>query len=218
MPVLQKAKDERFAQESAQGKSNDEAYVLAGFKSNRAAAWRKRQQGDIKQRIEELLDRRHSIDEQATERAIQKLAISKETVLGELAKIGFANMQDYMTVGPDGSPTLNFKDLTRDQAAALVEVTVEEFRDGRTDSREVRRVKFKLADKRSALVDLGKHLGLFIERVEVGDPGAWARMTDTELDQDLIDQAGKLGIPKQALAGLLTWEPPVEPEDDGEAK
>jgi len=31
---------------------------------------------------------------------------------------------------------------------------------------KVRRVKFKLADKRAALVDLGKHLGLFKDRIE----------------------------------------------------
>jgi hypothetical protein len=35
-------------------------------------------------------------------------------------------------------------ELTRDQAAALVEVTVEDFKDGRGEnSRDVRRVKFK---------------------------------------------------------------------------
>ncbi len=50
--------------------------------------------------------------------------------------------------------------LTR--AAALQEVTVEDFTEGRgEDKRDVRRVKFKLYDKRAALVDLGRHLGMF---------------------------------------------------------
>lgn len=97
-----------------------------------------------------------------------KSGITAERIVAELAKLGFANMADYMRTGRDGDPTLNFADLTRDQAAALQEVTVDDFVDGRgEDARDVRRVKFKLADKRAALVDLGKHLGMFTERQSV---------------------------------------------------
>lgn len=204
MPALLNARHEQFVRALAQGKTADDAYVLAGYAANRGNAASLKKREYIQKRLAELLERRDTIEEQATERAIAKLAITKEAVLRELAKIGFANMQDYMTVGPDGAPTLNFKDLTREQAAALVEITVEEFRDGRTDSREVRRVKFKLADKKGALVDIGKHLGMFIERHEVGDPGEWARMSDAELNGSLAEQARALGLPETAIAGLLT--------------
>ena len=55
-------------------------------------------------------------------------------------------------------PVLDWSKLTRDQAAALIEVTVEDFLDGRgEDAREVRRVHFKLANKIDALELLGKH-------------------------------------------------------------
>ena len=48
-------------------------------------------------------------------------------------------------------------ELTPGQAAALREVTVETFTDGKgADAREVRRVKFKLADKLGALLQLGR--------------------------------------------------------------
>jgi len=91
-----------------------------------------------------------------------KLEITVERIAEELAKIGFSNMQDYMRAGANGDPYLDFSAITRDQAAALSEVTVEDFKDGRgEDARDVRRVKFKLHDKRAALVDLGKHLGMF---------------------------------------------------------
>lgn len=100
-----------------------------------------------------------------------KLEITQERVLNELAKVGFANMADYMRAGANGDPYLDFSKLTRDQAAALSEVTVEDFVDGRgDDARDVRRVKFKLADKLGALDKLGRHLGLFKDRVELSGP------------------------------------------------
>lgn len=107
-----------------------------------------------------------AIAEAQTERSA-RTEITADRVLTELAKIGFSNMADYMRAGPDGDPYLDFSALTRDQSAALQEVTVEDFKDGRgEDARDVRRIKFKLADKRAALVDIGKHLGMFVDRVE----------------------------------------------------
>lgn len=105
--------------------------------------------------------------EKRQKKLADKYEVSHERIVAELARIGFANMQDYMRAGADGDPYLDFSGLTRDQAAALAEVTVEDFKDGRgEDARDVRRVKFKLHDKRAALVDLGKHLGMFKDRVE----------------------------------------------------
>lgn len=212
MPSIKNPRQERFCQEIVKGTPTNKAYEIAGFTPYRSNAHTLRGKKHIQDRISELFEKRDTIDGAATLKAIEKLAITKEAILSELAKIAFANMQDYMKVGPDGSPTLNFKDLTRDQAAALVEITVEEFRDGRTDSREVRRVKFKLGDKKGALVDLGKHFGMFIERHEIGDPGEFARMTEAELTQDLLQQAAKLGIEPAALQHLLTYQPKEDDE------
>lgn len=109
-----------------------------------------------------------------------KLDITAERVVAELALLGFCNMQDYMRVGPSGDPVLHFGQLTRDQAAALAEVTVDAFTDGGggNEPREVKRVKFKLADKRAALVDLGRHLGLFKDRIETSGPGGGPIQTE----------------------------------------
>jgi len=50
-------------------------------------------------------------------------------------------------------------------------VTVKDYVEGRgEDAREVKRVRFKLADKRAALVDLGRHLGMFVDRHEHSGP------------------------------------------------
>jgi hypothetical protein len=68
-------------------------------------------------------------------------------------------MADYMQSTDEGDPYFDFSKMTRDQAAALQEVTVEDYLDGRgDDARAVKRVKFRLADKRAALVDIARHL------------------------------------------------------------
>jgi phage terminase small subunit len=156
MPVLKNEKRELFAQELAKGRKQVEAHRNAGYCGDKAAACRLEKLPEIQARIAELQGR-----------AAVRAEVSVEKVLRELALLGFANMADYMRQGPDGDPYLDFSDLTREQAAALTEVTVEDFRDGRgEDGREVRRVKFKLADKRAALVDIGRHLGMFKDKVE----------------------------------------------------
>lgn len=156
MPVLENPKHERFAQELALGRTQVEAYETAGYKPSDSNAAKLAGKPEIQERVAEI-----------TGKAAERAEISKARVLEELAKIGFANMADYMRAGKDGDPYLDFSELTRDQAAALVEVTVEDFKDGRGEAaRDVRRVKFKLADKRAALVDIGKHLGMFVEKHE----------------------------------------------------
>jgi len=160
VPVLRNAKHEIFAQEVAKGKSADEAYQIAGFKQNRGNATRLKSNESVLSRIDEILSA-----------SADRAEVTIEKVYRELALLGFCNMQDYMRAGTDGDPYLDFSALTRDQAAALTEVTVEDFKDGRgTDARNVRRVKFKLADKRAALVDLGRHLGMFKDRIEHSGP------------------------------------------------
>ncbi len=98
----------------------------------------------------------------------QRAEIKADDVIRELVKIGFANMLDYITIGKDGDPYVDLSSLTREQAAAIGEVTVEDFIDGRgEDARSVRKIKFKLADKRGALVDLGRHFALFTDKAVV---------------------------------------------------
>ena len=76
-------------------------------------------------------------------------------------------MMDYTRVGPSGDPVLDFSNLTHEQAAALTEVTVDDYVDGRGENaREVRKVKFKLGDKRAALMDIAKLFGWVVEKRE----------------------------------------------------
>jgi phage terminase small subunit len=204
MPILKNLRWERFAQELASGKQQEAAYKAAGFKGDRRDASKLRRVPDVARRVDELLAGRNKREEQAAERAIERAAVTKERVIAELAKIGFANMFDYMKVGPDGDPHLDFSAITRDQAAALVEVTVEDFKDGRgEDARDVRRVKFKLADKKGALVDLGRELGMFITRSEQGKPGEFAALDDHALNERIVKEMKAKGISEAKVRAFL---------------
>ncbi|MFG1462274.1 terminase small subunit [Xanthobacter sp. DSM 24535] len=151
-------KQARFVDEYMVDLNATQAAIRAGYSAKTAA--------DIGRQLLRKTPVAVAISEH--QRAIsERTGVTAERVIEELAKIGFANMMDYMRSSPQGDPYLDFSNLTREQAAALAEVTVEDFKDGRgDDARDVRRVKFKLHDKRAALVDLGKHLGLFKERIE----------------------------------------------------
>jgi phage terminase small subunit len=115
--------------------------------------------------------------------AAQGAVMTAQQVLEELTKLACANMQDYMKPGPDGDPVLDFAKLTREQASALQEVTVDRYTEGRgDDAREVKRVKFKLSDKLRALELLGKHHALFTER-HVHELGGVAERLARALDR-----------------------------------
>lgn len=100
----------------------------------------------------------------------EKHGVTAERVIRELALIGFANMSDYISIN-DGGAYVDLSKLTREQAAAIGEITSETYVEGKgEDAQVVKRTKFKLNDKRAALVDLGKHLGLFKEIKELSGP------------------------------------------------
>ena len=52
---------------------------------------------------------------EATKLAIEHSGINQARVAVELGRIGFANMMDFLRVGPSGDPVLDFSKLTRQQ-------------------------------------------------------------------------------------------------------
>jgi hypothetical protein len=116
-------------------------------------------------KIADFRARLKHLETAVTEKVVEKTSITVERVVDELAKIAFANMENYFRAGADGVPRLRIKDLSSDQMAALAEVTCEEEVEGGQDEEAeptiVRKTKFKLYDKRAALVDILRHLGGF---------------------------------------------------------
>ena len=95
----------------------------------------------------------------------RRTEIDIDQVLRELGHIGFSNMLDFVTIGDDGRVTFDLTHLSRDQAAAIQEIVVDEYTEGAgEDARNVKRTRFKLANKVAALEKMGKHLGMFTER------------------------------------------------------
>jgi phage terminase small subunit len=96
-----------------------------------------------------------------SEYAEKRTGITRAHVLNELARLGFANMQDYIQV--DGERIkIDLSAMTRNEAAAIQELTIEETAEGKGKNRRpVTRTKLKLANKREALELLGRHLKLF---------------------------------------------------------
>jgi len=100
--------------------------------------------------------------EELQAKAAKRNDITVDRVLGELALLGFSNLEDYFKITSDGEPYVDLSELTREQAAALSDLTVDDYVEGRgEDARQVRKVRIKLHDKKGALVELGRYLGLF---------------------------------------------------------
>jgi phage terminase small subunit len=164
MPALRDPKREKFCQLFVKGNDINTAYAATGLKPNRKSAWSYRHHPDSSRRINELNGQLVEREQRRLERSAERYAVTTDRVVAELARIAFANTMDYWTVDSNGQPHLDLSKITRDQGAAISEIVVDEYKDGRKeDSPLVKRVRIKLADKRQALVDLGRHLGLFVD-------------------------------------------------------
>ncbi|MFK4728028.1 hypothetical protein ABIE89_009128 [Bradyrhizobium niftali] len=78
MPILRNPKHERVAQELVKGRSAAQAYVEAGYKANRHNASALARTQPIQTRVSELFEKRERADAKATEKAVSKLALTKE--------------------------------------------------------------------------------------------------------------------------------------------
>lgn len=173
-----------------------EAYIAAGFKSPsmvraRAAGRKLLRKPYVKAELDRRVEAKGRARAEAAKIAIEHSGITLARVAAELGRVAFSNMMDYMRIDPaTGDPSLDWSGLTREQAAALTEVTVDDYIDGRGENaRDVRKVKFKLGDKRAALMDIAKLFGWIIEKRENKIVDEFDTMTDEQINAWLDDQA-----------------------------
>jgi len=96
----------------------------------------------------------------------------EERVKEELAKIAFFNLGDVIAITDDGELVYDFSEVTMDQMAAIGEVTVETYMEGKgKDAQEVKRIKVKPHDKKAALDSLARVCGMFKDNTNVSFNG-----------------------------------------------
>lgn len=109
-------------------------------------------------RVKALISKRMKDRQERTE-------ITQDRVLQELARLAFFDVRKL--VGENGKP-IPIQELDDDTARAVVGLDIA--RIGNLEIGEGEVLKFKIADKRAALVDIGKHLGMFKDKVELTGP------------------------------------------------
>jgi len=138
--------------------------------------------------------------------ATAKANVTVVDVLIGLKELAFSNMGDYLEEGWHGRPVFKrLKKLTREQLAALSEVAVTE--DGLKKT-----IRFKLHNKRDALVDLGRYLKMFVEAQGANGNGNGNTINNTiVVIQDALSATD--GILERVFAGgALESDPPALPD------
>ena len=140
-------KQQRFVEEYLVDLNATQAAIRAGYSEKSAA------------RISvELLNKtqvQKSIEKAQAKRA-ERTEVTADRVVTELAKIAFADPRDLMEWGPDGLVLKDCRTIPDAAAAAVSEVS--ESNDG---------IKLKKLDKLKALELLGRHLGMFTDKVKM---------------------------------------------------
>ena len=160
------AQQEMFCHEYLVDLNATQAAIRAGYSPSTA-----KQQGS---RLLTNVDVSEFVERLMAERAA-RVDVTSDRVLAELSVIGFANASDYFDWGPDGVRLKDSDELTRVQAAAVAEIQ-------ETTTQHGGSIRLKLSDKQAALEKIGRHIGMFVTRHEVGRPGDFTGLSDKELE------------------------------------
>lgn len=130
---------------------------------------------EVAAEIDRRVQRREEQRRAAERKVLDRYEITHDRIKGELARLAFGNVMDFGRVTDDGTFAFDMSATTRDEAAALKSLKTKRTR--RTVGRgedatiiEDVETSFQLADKRSALVDLGKATGLFSDGPDISAP------------------------------------------------
>lgn len=181
MPALSNRRHETFAVALFEGKTQRAAYELAGYKVRDCNASRLKSDERVIKRIREL-----------HEEAANLACIDQSKVIAEYSKVAFANMEDYLRFGENGEAYLDFSAMDRDKAAAISEIIIDEYKDGKgDDERDVKKTKFKLHSKLGALDSIAKHLGMFIDKSQIDVRHSVGGIFDEAVKQAEVARTGQ---------------------------
>lgn len=103
-------------------------------------------------------------EDEEEKRIADKYHVDKDKIIRKLAAIAYSNIDDFLTYDNDGVYITPSSELTRMQTAALKKVTQKATKYGDD-------ISIELHDKRGALVDLARILGMYKNKLEL-DAGA----------------------------------------------
>lgn len=159
VPKTLTAKEQRFVEEYCVDLNATQAAIRSGY-SRRSAAEIASENLRKPQIAKAVADYKAALAARACR--------TRADIERELEKMGFANLLDYFHIDASGQPHIDLSAVTRDQAAAVTEITVDDYVDGRgEDARDVKRVRIKMADRRASLMDLAKLRGWVVDKGEV---------------------------------------------------
>lgn len=144
-------KQQRFVEEYLVDLNATQAAIRAGYSPKTA--------GQIGDRLLKKAETQQALAERMKARE-QRTEVTQDRVVKELAKIAFGDPRNVMTWGPTGVKLKASTELTDDEAAFVSEVS-------ETTTEHGGSLKLKTNDKLKALELLGRHLGMFKEKVEV---------------------------------------------------
>lgn len=164
-------KQEKFVQELISGKSQREAYRIAYPSSKKWKDENVDSQASNMLKIPKVFTRYQALQSRLKKEAEDEGIVSGKRVLKELAKIGFADIGNYLEYRPektivdydeDGKPIIGYQTIIEVleskgvDTSAIQEVSIT----------EKGTFKFKLYDKQRALELIGKNIGMFTDKVE----------------------------------------------------
>lgn len=160
----------------------------------------------------------------ALDDTLEDLEITPQRVLEEIARMAFSNMEDFIKINEDGS---TYADLSavkgrRKKLAAIQEITSETYMEKTGDEDNpvvpVKKVKLKLADKKSNLELLGKYLKIFSDAAPAPDKFT-AEILEQVLNGELTvrDAVYKLQIKGLPLPEVLKIEFSKQAPEEGDA-
>ena len=114
----------------------------------------------------------------------QRTGVTQDRVVRELAALAFSDMRDFVSWGPAGVSLKSSDQLGPDAAPCVAEVW--------QSGREGERIKFKLHDKKGVLQLLGRHLGMFDERLKLD--GDLDSRTTEEILRMLFTRLGRARV------------------------
>lgn len=138
----------RFAEEYIIDLNATQAAIRAGYSEKTAYSMGQRLLKNV-----EVQKHIHSLKDKRSERT----QITADRVLQEYAKIAFSDIRKLYN---DNGTLKKITELDDDMAACVVGLDVQE---GVLDVK-----KYKLADKKGALDSIGKHLGMFTDKIQLG--------------------------------------------------